>query len=92
MPIIFDKEQKITQQIISNNIDIKVLLKKIIDDFENQDSLEKIYEKNLNWINNLSLGNILNYNKFKNILFLENSIIETKNFFYEQLKKLEKIK
>jgi hypothetical protein len=88
----FDKEQKITKQIISNNIDIKFLLKKIIDDFENQDSLEKIYEKNLNWLNNLSLGNILNYNKFKNILFLENSIIETKNFFYEQLKKLEKIK
>lgn len=88
----FDKEQKITKQIISNNIDIKFLLKKIIDDFENLDSLEKIYEKNLNWINNLSLGNILNYNKFKNILFLENSIIETKNFFYEQLKKLEKIK
>ena len=86
----FDKEQKISKQNILNNIDIKHLLKKIIDNFEIKNNLEKIYEINFNWINNLSLGNILNYNKFNNILFLEKAIAETKNFFDEQLKKLEK--
>ena len=69
---------------------VRDLLKKIIDNFEIKNNLEKIYEINFNWINNLSLGNILNYNKFNNNIFLENAINETKNFFYEQLKKLEK--
>lgn len=86
----FDNEQKITKQNISNNIDIKILIKKILINLENKNSLDKIYEENYNWINNLSLGNILNYNKFNNVIFLENAINETKNFFYEQLKKLEK--
>ena len=86
----FNKEQKITKQISVNCIDIKKIIKNIIYNFENEKSLENIYLKNLNWLNNLSLGNILNYNKFNNIFFLENAINETKNFFYEQLKKLEK--
>ena len=86
----FDNEQKITKQNISNNIDIKILIKKILINLENKNSLDKIYKENYNWINNLSLGNILNYNKFNNVIFLENAISETKNFFYEQLKKLEK--
>lgn len=86
----FDKEQKITQQKNFNKIEIYELLKKIILNFENQNDLETIYKNNFDWINNLSLGNILNYNKFNNKTFLENAIIETKTFFYEQLKKLEK--
>ena len=86
----FDKEQIITKQNFSNNINIKELLNEITNNFVNENKLEKIYEKNFYWINNLSLGNILNYNKFNNLLFLENAINETKNFFDEQLKKLEK--
>ena len=85
----FDKEQIITKQNFSNNINIKTLIKTILYNFENKNSLEKIFEKNFYWINNLSLGNILNYNKFNNLIFLENSINETKNFFYDQLKKME---
>lgn len=86
----FTKAQSITKQNQSNKICTKELLKNIIDNLKNQNNIEQVYKNNFYWINNLSLGNILNYNKFNNIIFLENAINETTNFFYEQLKKLEK--
>ncbi len=44
------------------------------------------------WLSNLSLGNILNYKKFNDKIFLQNAIAESKDFFYTQLQKLEKQK
>ena len=60
----FTKAQSITKQNQLNKICTKELLKNIIDNLKNQNNIEQVYKNNSYWINNLSLGNILNYNKF----------------------------
>lgn len=84
-------EVKFDNKIINENLftkqnyEKKIETKKIIIDLLNKIS------NDIQWLTNLSLGNILNYNKYNNKLYLENAIKESKQFLEEQLLKLEKI-
>ncbi len=77
-----NEENLITKQTKDKNFDIKKIILDLLNNIEN----------NLQWLSILSLGNILNYNKFNNNLFLEQAIKESKSFLNKQLSKLEQIK
>lgn len=82
--IIFRKQintKNIFSQINYKKINVKNLILEIIENINNSE-----------WLSILSLGNILNYQKFSNKISLQNAITETKDFFYKQLQKLEKQK
>ena len=65
--------------LIDSNPRIINLLKTLLSQIEND----------FQWLKILSLGNILNYEKFTKNIFLEQAIIESKDFLINQIKKLE---
>ena len=72
------KKENIFSKQNNFTVDIKNLIFEILKNIENSE-----------WLSILSLGNILNYQKFNDKLFLQNAINETKDFFYKQLQKME---